>query len=71
MLYYIATGTYPFHIETYKQLTEVLNEERLKKLSFPTKIEPKLKDLLRKIFVFDPAKRYSIADVLTHPFITG
>lgn len=31
----------------------------------------KLRDLFRNIFVYDPAKRYSINEVLSHPFITG
>lgn len=31
----------------------------------------KLKNLLKNIFVYDPTKRYSIQEVLSHPFITG
>lgn len=29
------------------------------------------KDLLEKIFVLDPDKRMTVAQALTHPFITG
>jgi serine/threonine-protein kinase PRP4 len=44
-------------------------------ISSDPKEDPKLlssfKDLLDKIFVLDPAKRISVEQALSHPFITG
>lgn len=68
ILYCLLIGTPPFHETTVdKVMHRILNEE----LKFPkgSGVSKEAKDLLKNILKKDPSKRFSLDEILQHPFM--
>lgn len=59
-------GFPPFETKSYNE-----TYEKIKKVSFvlPEFLSPEVKDLLKKILVYDRAKRLDLPGILAHPWI--
>ena len=76
IFYRIATNKNPF---LNKNITKnnifsfykELSAQGEPKINFPISIDPVLKHLIIKMLKFNISKRYSIEEVLKHPYFTG
>jgi len=66
LCYEFLVGKPPFeaegHHETYRRISRV-------DLKFPDHVSVGARDLISKLLVHDPTKRYSLSAVLAHPWI--
>mmetsp|Transcript_13060 Transcript_13060/g.40224 ORF Transcript_13060/g.40224 Transcript_13060/m.40224 type:complete len:498 (+) Transcript_13060:216-1709(+) len=65
ILYLLLVGELPFQHEDMGTLYEMI---RLCRVGYPADLSPGAKDLLSKMLVKDPQKRYTLSDVKTHPW---
>ena len=75
-LFVLATGKAPFIAATptqgfYKFIAMNQSAKFWQAHEKKTKLSPELKDLLGAMFAFDPTHRLTIAEVLSHPWMTG
>lgn len=68
LLYYMLSGRFPFYDQNRFKLFERIKTEEL---HLPTSFPSDLCDLLYKMLEKNPSQRFSISEVLHHPFITG
>lgn len=65
-------GFPPFYDENHERLFEMIKNG---KVEFPSPywddISEMARDLIKKILVVDPAKRYTAEQILAHPWISG
>ena len=67
ILWALIFGRPPFETKDIKQTYDKI---RSANFSFPgTKISKELRDLFEKIFVVDPSKRFTVNEILCHPFL--
>jgi calcium-dependent protein kinase len=70
LLYHMISGQKPFDGDNLEQVQESIQNSKLKFSSEVwKKVSKECKDLIRNMIVVDYKKRYSAADVLTHPWI--
>jgi serine/threonine protein kinase len=65
VLFAMLTGRLPFEGRTVDQLAEAIKRGNVK---YPTNMPSDAVDLLRNIFVVDPAKRYRMSQIRDHPW---
>ena len=69
VLYVMLVGGYPFgDLGNGRELVRRIASAAY---SLPVPLSPSCADLLAKIFVVDPKKRISVADILTHEWLTA
>jgi serine/threonine protein kinase len=65
ILFNCVTGTFPFYG---KNSSELLNNIITANVSYPSHLSGSLVNLFTKIFVTNPKKRYTIAEIKKHPW---
>ncbi|EMD39223.1 hypothetical protein CERSUDRAFT_33474, partial [Gelatoporia subvermispora B] len=68
ILFALLAGRLPFDDE---DLPTLLEKVKVGRYTMPTDIDPRAKDLIRKMLTKDPAKRITIPEILRHPFYTS
>ena len=63
ILYVLMAGYFPFEADPLLDLFTLIRES---KVVYPYWFNTDLVDLLKKIFVYDPSKRYTITDIRSH-----
>lgn len=66
VIYVMVTGTVPFDDKSMPGLHDKIKRGHV---NYPAHMSPECLDLLRRIFVTDPAKRVILADVIRHPWL--
>ena len=66
LLYCILVGRFPFNAESYPELYKKIAKGRF---TVPDYCSPTLRDLLNKMLCVDVSKRYTIQQVLSHPWV--
>ena len=69
VLYALLCGTFPFDLVERESILR-RGEEHPKPL-FVKKIPEKAKDLINKMLNIDPAKRVTMPEILSHPWVSG
>jgi hypothetical protein len=67
LLYACVVGRFPFSGKTYPDLYKRIVAGQL---AFPDHVSSSARDLLRRMLTVDPARRLSLANVATHPWVT-
>ena len=60
ILYEMFTGSHPFPVKSWKELSIKLNEECLKKFKYDHTMSPAFTQLMKKVFVYDKNSRLNI-----------
>ena len=68
LLYELYHGYAPFRGTRMDSVMQAIMQNTI---AFKKNLAPEVKDLILKILVFDPKKRFSIADILTHDLIVN
>ncbi|KAI7880632.1 Pkinase-domain-containing protein [Lichtheimia hyalospora FSU 10163] len=66
VIYVMVTGTVPFDDKSMPGLHDKIKRGHV---NYPAHMSPECLDLLRRIFVTDPAKRVILTDVIRHPWL--
>ena len=69
ILHGLVLGAVPFKSSNKEDLKKIIIEQDLKLTSEHVKITASCKDLIRRMLCKDPAKRITISEIMTHPWI--
>jgi len=68
LLYAMLTANVPFKAKNMEELLEVI---KTKRVAFPIKISEYAMDLIRSLLKLNPTERLSIPEILNHPWMQG
>lgn len=66
LLYYLVCGRLPFGGESY---TELYQQILCANYTLPSYLSPECQDLIRHMLVSDPARRFTIEQIVRHPWV--